>query len=460
MVRIQNMNKMSSASRIMATQKTSESTTSKTQATKYHKGAKFDKVLLTSIVVDDRERQVIPFFEEYENIRVSTGRVTTGDYAIVIKDEKTKEHMPVVIIERKTWKDFSDSIKDGRMSNNSNLEEFRQKFGCKIVFIVEGAPFPAPNRKFRGIPFKNIQKKIDKMILVDGYHIIQTRDPKMTAQRIVELSIAYDQYYDDIKSERSVQSNRQGDKSLDKSLDKSKKTAKTKSTKTLDKSKKSSKSTKESDDSSESSNSSESDDSDNSESSDLSDSESDNIVVVKGDPEPEVDGGNFVISSELTKVRTKTNDRILQEMWISLPQVSIATAKILSEKWSISDIVSGKVFEMDIADLKYPSGVRIGNERAKKILIIAKECKGNGNVATLKQSIEFTKAQEKLLRSINGVSAIVAKQICKKYTLKQLCEKITEKELAQVKRSDQPTAKNIGPAIAKKIMTLLKTKNE
>ncbi len=439
MVHTQNTKNISSASRIITSAKTESKTESVSKSTpKYHKGAKFDKVLLTSIVVDDRERQVIPFFEEYENIRVSTGRVTTGDYAIVIKDEKTKEHLPVVIIERKTWKDFSDSIKDGRMGNNSNLEEFRQKFGCKIVFVVEGAPFPASNRKFRGIPFKNIQKKIDKMILVDGYHIIQTKDPKMTAQRIVELAIAYDQYYDDIQ------------RSTDKSLKVSKKESLESVKET---SNKSTKSLKESE-------SSESDSSDESDESSNSDEESDNIVVVKGDPEPEVDGGDFVISSELTKVRTKTNDRILQEMWISLPQVSIATAKILSEKWSISDIVSGKVFEMDIANLKYPSGVRIGNERAKKILIIAKDCKGNGNVATLKQSIEFTKAQEKLLRSINGVSAIVAKQICKKYTLKQLCEKITEKELSQVKRSDQPNAKNIGPAIAKKIMSLLKSKNE
>ena len=276
------------------------------------------------------------------------------------------------------------------------------------------------------------------MILVDGYHIIQTKDPKMTAQRIVELAIAYDQYYDDIQ------------RSTDKSLKVSKKESLESVKETSNKSTKSSKESE----------SSESDSSDESDESSNSDEESDNIVVVKGDPEPEVDGGDFVISSELTKVRTKTNDRILQEMWISLPQVSIATAKILSEKWSISDIVSGKVFEMDIANLKYPSGVRIGNERAKKILIIAKDCKGNGNVATLKQSIEFTKAQEKLLRSINGVSAIVAKQICKKYTLKQLCEKITEKELSQVKRSDQPNAKNIGPAIAKKIMSLLKSKNE
>lgn len=397
-----------------------------------YKGKKSDKVLLTSIIVDDRERHVIPFFEEYENIRVSTSRVTTGDYAIVVKDSKTQEHLPVVIIERKTWKDFSDSIKDGRISNNSNLEEFRDKFGCKIVFIVEGAPFPAPNRKFRGIPFKNIQKKIDKMVLVDGFHIVQTKDPKMTAQRIVELAIAYDQYYDEIQKSKKEKHEAESPESPETPM----KRGKTGKSEKLDKSGKTGKSEKTVEA--------------------IETSEEESVVVVK-----KSEDNNFTISSELTKVRTKTNDRMLQEMWISLPQVSSATAKILSEKWSISDIVSGKVFEMDIAGLKYPSGVRIGNERAKKILLIARENKtGGGKVATLHQTIEFTKAQEKLLKSIYGVSAIVAKQICKKYTLKQLCETVTESELSQVKRSDQPTAKNIGPAVAKKIITLLRSKNE
>ena len=432
---------------------------------------KLNKVLMTSIVADDRERQVIPFFEEYEDIQVSTSRLTTGDYAILIPDTKNKkEGSPVVIIERKTWKDFSDSIKDGRISNNSNLEEFREKFGCKIVFIVEGAPFPSPNRKFRGIPFKNIQKKIDKMILVDGFHIIQTRDPKMTAQRIVELAIAYDQYYDDIlKKSKPSKGSITGAKD-----DKS-----TKSPKAQKQTQKPHKKLKnlqpdEPDEDSEESLSSDSEES--SGESNVSDqgnemgegevelddesAESSSDVRVEKLSKEEKRPVLSMISSELTKVRTKTNDRLLQEMWIALPQVSTATAKLLSEKWSIADIVSGKVFEMDIAELKYPGGTRIGNERAKKILIIAHAKSGNGNVATLKQSIEFTKAQEKLLRAINGVSAIVAKQICKKYTLKQLCEKVDEKELASIKRSDQPNARNIGPAVAKKILTLLRMKNE
>ncbi|MGL6009026.1 MAG: ERCC4 domain-containing protein, partial [Culicoidibacterales bacterium] len=121
-----------------------------TSKSKSNKNIK-QKVLLTSIVVDDREKQVIPYFEEY-TIKVSVGRVTTGDYSIIVRDpENPKKFKPVVIFERKTWKDFADSIKDGRMENNQNLHEFRQKYNCRIIFIVEGQPFPADNRKFRGI---------------------------------------------------------------------------------------------------------------------------------------------------------------------------------------------------------------------------------------------------------------------------------------------------------------------
>ena len=381
-----------------------------------NKKAAKGKKLVTSIVVDDRERQVIPFFEEFADIRVSTARMTTGDYAIVIKSEDTGQYVPAVLFERKTWKDFADSIKDGRMENNSNLHELRKKLGCRVIFVVEGQPFPAPNRKFRGIPFKNIQKKIDRMTLVDEFQIIQTRDQKMTAKRIVDIAVAYDQYYDKIVEKTQ---NKNDEESEKKSEKKDKKKNKNKN------------------------------------------KEKDNKKDKKTKDSP-VDGGVElnIIPSELTQVRVKTNDRILQEMWISLPQVSIATAKILSEKWSISDIVSGKVFVCDIADLKYPSGTRIGEQRAKKILTVSQgPKKGGGQVNTLAQTIAFTKAQEKLLKSIHGVSAVVAKQICKKYTLKQLCEKVTESDLAALKRSDQPNARNLGPALAKKIIELLRSTN-
>lgn len=403
------------------------------------------KVLLTSIVVDDREKQVIPYFEEY-TIKVNVGRVTTGDYSIIIKDpDNPKKFKPVVIFERKTWKDFADSIKDGRMENNQNLHEFRQKYNCRIIFIVEGQPFPADNRKFRGIPFKNIQKKIDRMMLADEFQIIQTRDQKMTAKRIVEIAIAYDQYYDEItKVDQLKKSKPESVDDIEKSNKKNIQSVKNvKSKKDTNPIKKGGHDEEESSES-------------NDESSEKSEEESGGE---SGDESDDASEEMNFIPDELKQVRTKTNDRILQQMWNSLPQVSNMTAKVLSEKYSISQIVSGKVFVRDIAELKYPSGMRIGEERAKKILVVSNEPKKGGNVVTLSQAIEFTKAQEKLLKSIHGVSAIVAKQICKKYTLKQLCESVDEKQLAEVKRSDQPNARNLGPALAKRILELLKSKN-
>lgn len=353
------------------------------------------KILVTSIVVDDREKKVIPYFEEYEGVRVNVGRVTTGDYAVVIKDHKKGKYKPVIIFERKSWKDFADSIKDGRMENKENLLELRDKLGCKIFFILEGQPFPAPTRKIRGIPFKNILKYVDGLQLVNGFQIIQTKDQKMTAKRIVDMAIAYDHYYDRILEEMS-------------------KTPET------------------------------------------PENQNDQTNEVTGGAESDSD----VIPAELTKIRVKTNDRILTEMWISLPQVSSATAKILSEKWTIADIICGKATQDEVAELRYPSGVRIGVERAKKILIISQELQPQkGKVTTLAQTIAYVKAQEKLLRSIHGVSAITAKQICKKYSLRQLCETVTEKQLAEVKRSEQSNARNVGPALAKKILDLLRTKN-
>ena len=353
-----------------------------------------------SILVDDRERKVIPFFEEFDK-EVSVGRITTGDYAIMVTEPKKKPY-PLVIFERKSWKDFSDSFKTNRFENNKNLYEFRDKYKCRIIFILEGQAFPAPTRKFSGIPHKNIQAKIDHMMLVDGFQMIQTQNCKMTAKRIIDIANSCEKHFELIR-ESTLKTSYSGSSETEES-------------------------------------GSESDESGSSE-----------------DSEAE-----FVIPDAMKKVRHKTNDRVLLDMWISLPQVSNLTAKVLSEKWSISELVSGKVFARDIAELTYPSGTRIGEKRAKQILVIANEVdstKTGGNVVTLKKAIEFKKAQTKLLSSIHGVSKITATEICKKYTLKQLCQTVVEKDLALVKRSPKANARNVGPALAKKILDLLRTKN-
>ena len=61
------------------------------------------------ILIDDREKNVIPFFEKIDSdIKYKIDRLTVGDYSVLYKDKI------LFIIERKTWVDLAASIKDGR----------------------------------------------------------------------------------------------------------------------------------------------------------------------------------------------------------------------------------------------------------------------------------------------------------------------------------------------------------
>lgn len=392
-----------------------------------------------NLIIDDREKAVIPFFSK-QAIKSKVGRITTGDYILLMQD-KDKKHKakPVIVFERKSWKDFSDSFKDGRFDNNDNLREYRKKYNSKIIFILEGQAFPKPNRKFRGIPFKNITKRVDHMTLVDGFHMVQTPDPEGTANRISEICLAYMQYECELLGLESDH------KKLNASLDKSKQ---------LDSSKKGG---SEKDDNSESENDkSENDESENDKSSE-SNSKSDNS---KSDKENSTD--SMDIPTDLKKVRQKTNDQVLLDMWRALPQVSSTTAAILSEHFTIRDVLCGKIMTPQISELTYPSGAKIGEARAKKILEIGISPQNKNaptKVATLAQTISNKALQEKVLKSIKGVSADLAKAILKKYTLKELCESVSEKDLAEIKRTEAANSRKLGPAIAKRIMDLLKAKN-
>ncbi len=377
---------------------------------------------MTTLVIDDREKAVIPFFAT-QPIKYKVGRITTGDY-VLLEKKKSKKAKPVIVFERKSWKDFSDSFKDGRFDNNKNLHEYRDKYNCRIVFVLEGQAFPSPKRKFRGIPFKNIQSRIDRMILKDGFFMVQTKNPEHTAKRINDMCMVYIRLADSIEKQ-----NRQKKQS---SKENSSKEESTKNVKGGD-------------------------ESPGSEESDSNESSSDGS---SGDESSEEK--SIVIPQDLKKVRQKTHDQVLLDMWRSLPQVSSTTASILSEHFTIKQLICGEIMVPQVSNLTYPSGVKVGEARAKKILEIGKGCKSigrSGNVATLGQTIKFNKLQEKLLCSIKGVSRELAKRICKKYSLKQLCQAVDENELANLKRSDLPKARNLGPALAKRILTLLKSKN-
>lgn len=137
------------------------------------------------IIIDDREHKVIPFFKNHKkvppNITFRVERINIGDYSVVYKN-----HI-IMIIERKTWKDLSSSMLDGRKDNVNKMLKLRDESQCKIFYLIEGNPLPNPKTKFCRIPYKNLRSHLDHLMLRDDIHIIHSKDQENTVDRIFEL---------------------------------------------------------------------------------------------------------------------------------------------------------------------------------------------------------------------------------------------------------------------------------
>lgn len=102
------------------------------------------------------------------NLRLE--RLPVADYVI---SERTG-------IERKSSKDFSDSIKDGRLFNE--ILELRNNFE-RAILILEGDPFQDSN-----ISESALYGAIASIILNLGVTIYKTKDPKETATFLYQLA--------------------------------------------------------------------------------------------------------------------------------------------------------------------------------------------------------------------------------------------------------------------------------
>lgn len=131
------------------------------------------------LIVDDRERGVIPYLKKIINVKVE--RITVGDYAFIYNGKV------IVIVERKSLSDLASSIKDGRMENNDKLLHAQKTDGCKILYIIEGSAYPNLERKICGIKYKCLQGKLDSILFRHDIKIIWTKDCYHTATRIAGL---------------------------------------------------------------------------------------------------------------------------------------------------------------------------------------------------------------------------------------------------------------------------------
>lgn len=147
--------------------------------------SKYSKHLLQSfrIIVDDRERTVIPVLQQIDGININVERITTGDYSIIYPNGK------MIIIERKTWVDLASSIKDGRMNNIRDLLRAQQEQGAKCIYMVEGITPSKLSKKICGIPYRNLRSKLDHLILRDNMIVMETRGIQQTVDRIIQLGI-------------------------------------------------------------------------------------------------------------------------------------------------------------------------------------------------------------------------------------------------------------------------------
>ena len=140
------------------------------------------------IVVDDRERAVVPYLQAYSiktSIDFKIQRNEVGDYAIIYKG------YILMIIERKTWADLAASFRDGRKENVNKLLELRKRTGCQIAYLIEGPATPPLTQLFGRIPVRALRAHLDHLSIRDGIHMLYSKDEDYTAMRLFELATNY-----------------------------------------------------------------------------------------------------------------------------------------------------------------------------------------------------------------------------------------------------------------------------
>jgi ERCC4-type nuclease len=123
------------------------------------------------LLIDDRERAVYPHLEtEARDITYTKMRFEIGDYAL----RYLPTNQIIAVFERKTLKDFADSLIDGRYANKDKMIKFREQTGCRVILIVEGPPHPGPREYFGSKMYYEIESAIFHMQMRDNIHVINT----------------------------------------------------------------------------------------------------------------------------------------------------------------------------------------------------------------------------------------------------------------------------------------------
>lgn len=133
------------------------------------------------IVVDDRERFDIEFFdavESKEETVVVKQRLEVGDFAIWYFE------LLLFLIERKTWDDFAASIKDGRLEEQLKSLAAMADKGARTMLIIEGKL----GSEHQGIERKAIEAKlVHIMVRNHKLQVIRTTSILDTVAQLCQL---------------------------------------------------------------------------------------------------------------------------------------------------------------------------------------------------------------------------------------------------------------------------------
>lgn len=309
-----------------------------------------------SLIIDKRERNVYRHVDAFADTRTEHKQITVGDYVVLDPDGKI-----IVVIERKSLDDFGASIKDGRIDNQSKLNNLREQTGCKIIYIVEGPAFPKPADYFANIAYKNIQSCIFHLMVRDGISVIQTLDTYHTAQTLAAFVKSMTTLY-----ERSQKTTKKVNAATAAAAAGAEVVEVVEAIRDVDVEK---------------------------------------VAGVENAADNAAENTENIVQNVpelLTQKYMKTDYEIAREMWGCFPGIAAETSPCFIERWSIADVVNGVIKREELLKHRTSTGRQISKKVVTGLIMITRP------VAV------------KLLSVIYGVSVATSKAILGPLDLREL----------------------------------------
>ncbi len=283
-------------------------------------------------------------------------QVSIGDYLIILRDSSGVASRLAAIIERKTWKDLGASIPNGHVDNQvKKMKELQAQTGCLLYFIIEGAV------------------TYDDETKVGGKHGLKFSQLHAKARHMMHRGIPFIQTKDPMHTIIMLTKLARDFIMLS--------TRDELEFKTM--------------------------------------AEFRNSIVGEGEPD---DLQTF--ESYLNKTAKTVESDVVMDIWTAIPGVTFNSAPVLIENFHIKDMFKADAIALDlfknkIADLTYPSGVKIGKQADKIISNFFDE--------------NYTATAAKCLSAVKGIGEKAAECIANAINFRDLCnDKVPVDELAEI----------------------------